>query len=275
MIVYLSGQFIDESRAKISALSPGVLCGWGLFETMRSRNGHIVGLNEHIERMQSGSRAIGMPAYARPGRLKKLIAETVRRNKSKDAVVRLTQWEGIKGIELLITAREHKGLPARIRARGMKAIVSTVRNQEGGLFPRLKTTGYLPYLWAFRQAEQQGCDEALVLTTRGNLSEASRSNLFFCTENTLYTPDLSCGCLNGITRGVVIGLARKKRIPLYEGRFTPEQLYHADEAFLTGSVKGVVPLTVVSGRKIGKRCARPLTKALMREYNKLVQGKPG
>lgn len=264
-IIYLNGEFVAGRDPRISVLSAGLLCGYGLFETMRVANGWIVALDRHLERLYTAS-AFAELALMPKSALRSALRETVRRSTMRDAALRLTVWEKEKASQILITASAYTALPHRLLKHGMRLWVSPFTNPYGQRVLRLKTIGYLPYLWSYRQAAQRGCDEALLLTERGDLSEASRSNVFFVRGRCLCTPALSCGCLDGVTRWIVMRRARRLGLKTQEGVYPRAELEAADEAFLTGSLKGIVPLGAVETRRIGRRLPGVFTQTLMREY---------
>lgn len=271
MIVYLDGKFVPSETAQLPVLSPGCLYGYGLFETMRAASGRVVARRQHLGRLCSSARLIGLRLPVPRRSLGAVLTETLHRNRLSDAGLRMTLWEGELAAHLLVAAYPYQVLPRRLLRTGIRLWLSPVTNQRAGRFPRLKTLGYLPYLWSYRQAIARGYDEALLLTGQGDLSEASRSNLFFIRNGTLCTPALSCGCLAGITRRITLRLARQIGLPAEEGRYTLEDLTGADEAFLTGSLKGIVPVCAVEKKVCAAGRCGPLTARLMRAYAKAVR----
>ena len=134
----------------------------------------------------------------------------------------------------------------------------------------MKTIAYRHFHQALEQARESGYDEAVLLNRYGHLVEGSRSNIFFLKNGALYTPSLSCGCLDGITRRIVLQLARKEKVPCCIVRATLAQLLAADEAFMTNSLVEVVPLLSVNDRPIGPGQRGPTTKVLQELYRRFV-----
>lgn len=137
--------------------------------------------------------------------------------------------------------------------------MSSLRQSSGSLFSRVKSTNRLLYEISFQQAKQKGFDEAIILNERGYITEASRSNVFFAKDNNLFTPSLDCGCLEGVTRKIIFEQAKKHKINISEGKFTLFDLYEADEAFLSNSLMGVMPLAQAEDRVVNNGKAGELT----------------
>ena len=271
-IVFLKGKFLPEKAAKISVLEPGFLYGWGLFETMRAYQGKIVYLEAHLERMRGAVRIMGLNLPYSLAQLKRLMLRIVKLNRLTDAYVRLTLWKSQKGTDILLTAKKYNPFPIQKYRTGFRVCVSSFRKDADSLLARLKCTSRLLYELSFQTAKARGFDEAIILNHRGYIIEASRSNIFLLKNNVLFTPALDCGCLEGITRKVVLDLAKKYKIKIYQGNFSPQDLYGADEAFLTNSLMGVMPLRSVEKRIIAKGAPFKLTGFFMKKYWSLLKG---
>ncbi len=269
-IIFLNGKFAQENEAKVSILTPGFLSGFGLFETMRSYNGNIIYLNEHLSRLRESSKFLGMRFPYPPVQLKGIIKKTVLLNNIKDASVRLTLFKKDSATGTLVAVKRYEPYPPRKYARGFSVKVSTFR-QDDTFSAQIKTTNRILYELSYQEAKDAGFDEALILNNRGNITETSRSNIFFVKERALFTPALLNGCLNGITRRVIFDLAKKNNIKIYEGKFTLSDLHSADEAFLTNSLMGVMPLVSVEKKGIANAKAGKITKNFMDKYNLLFK----
>ncbi len=265
--IFLNGKFVSLTEAKVSVLSPGFLLGYGLFETMRSYQGKIVYFEQHLKRLMESSRLIGITPPYSIGKIKAIINETVKLNGSCDNYVRLTLWKSDGQMGNLVIAREYTPFPPRKYLTGFRACVSGLRQAENSFFSGIKATCRVMLELAYTRAKENKFDEAIILNSRGYIAETSRSNIFFVKDNELFTPSLECGCLNGVTRNVIVDLAKAYDIGLNEGKFTLNDLYHADEAFLTNSLMGVIPL--VSVEKISISRAAKLTKFFINKYNLL------
>jgi len=135
----------------------------------------------------------------------------------------------------------------------------------------LKTTNRIFYDLSLKEARDKGFDEAIILNSRGIIAEASRSNIFWVKDKELFTPGLECGCLDGITRKAVFDLAKKYNFKIYTGNFTLQDLYTCDEAFLTNSLWGIMPLAVIEKETIGKGKCGKLTRFFIEKYNSLLK----
>lgn len=268
--VFLNGKFLPSKEAKLPVVSAGFLCGLGLFETMRSYNGNIVYFNEHLIRIKHSCKFVKIHFSYSLIALKKYIRATVEKNGLKDARLRLTLWKkGDKITDILILARKYNPFPAEKYKSGFSCLLSEVKVNENNLFTRLKSTNYLLNQLVYRQAKRKGLDEAVMLNTQGDLVEGSRSNIFFVRDSRIFTPALECGCLDGITRKAVFDLAGRNGIKVLEGRFSLSGLLSAEEAFLTNSVIGIMPLTRIGKTDIGKGAFK-LTNFLMKHYSFLL-----
>ncbi len=265
MAIFLNGKFVNPEEANVSALSQGFLFGYGLFETMRSYQKRIVYFNQHMRRIMESSRLIGInPSYS-IDKIKAIINETVKLNGSCDNYVRLTLWKSDGQAGILVIVREYFPYPFKKYMVGFRACVSKFVQEENSFLSGIKTTSRVMIELAYACAKEKKFDEAVILNSRGYIAEASRSNIFFVKGNELFTPSLACGCLKGITRQAIFDLARERNIIVNEGEFTLNDLYNADEAFLTNSLMGVMPL--VSLGKISISRASSLTKFFIAKYN--------
>lgn len=270
-IICLNGKFLPIEQAKLSVLTPGFLSGYGLFETMRAYNHKIVYLKAHLKRIKTASGLLGLKFPYSMEKIERFIDETVKLNGFSDSRVRLTLWEGLTQTEVLIIVSKYHSPCAEKYKSGLRLIVSSLRQDENSFLARIKTTSRILYELSFQDARQRNFDEAIILNHRGYIAEASRSNIFFVKENELWTPALTCGCLEGITRRLIIGLSKKYKIGINEGNWTIGDLSEADEAFLTNSLIGVMPIASLENRLIGSRRKRVLTSFFMRKYHSLLK----
>lgn len=268
--IFLNGKFLSAQEPVLAAAGPGVLYGFGLYETMRFFKGKSLFLDAHIARLRAACRLIGIAFPCSGARLKGLLYRVVELSGFEDTYAKIVLWKGIKRTDTLIIARRHTPRPAKKYKQGFSVAISRFRQQDH-FFSRLKSTSRLLYELSFKEAKEKGFDEAIILNSRGYLTEGSRSNIFFIREGAIFTPDHECGLLEGITRKAVFRLAAKLCLKVYEGKFTAQDLSGADEAFLTNSLMGVMPLTGVEGETIGDgRCGKA-TASLIKKYNSLLK----
>jgi branched-chain amino acid aminotransferase len=277
-IVYLNGKLIPHHQAAISITDYGFLYGYGLFETMRAYNGEVFRLEDHLRRLSASAKILGLAV--KTGELKSAVAGTIRANRLASARVRLaiSAGEGEMNADpgtcqsptVLILAQKYTPYPQSVYERGLRAVVSSIRRNTGSTLARLKSASYLESILARQEARRAGAEEAICLNDKGLLAEASMSNIFIVSEGLLRTPGRDSGLLAGITRGIVLELASKLGIPTREEDIRPEELFEAEEAFLTNSLIEVMPLTEVDRRKIGSGKRGAVTGGLLKAYRKLL-----
>lgn len=243
---------------------------YGVFETMRFFRGRVVYLRAHLARLRYSCKLINLPLKFSPAQLERIIRGSIGPDRSGDTYIRLTVYKDGNGSDISVIAKKYTA-PSREKYRfGFSASLSPFRQGENNVLARIKTTSRIFYELAYRQAQKKNFDEAIILNSRGYLAEASRSNIFLVKAKEVLTPDLECGCLDGITRRVIFDLAKKNKIKINDGRFTLSDLYSADEAFLTNSLIGVMPL--VSAEKQHIALGKPgwVTKFFMEKYDELL-----
>jgi len=222
--------------------------GFGIFETMRFCRGKTVYFDAHLQRLASSARRLRIKLPLALPKLKNLISQEVKASGLKDAYLRLTIFGSPKKEFELLIKKYTPCTPAKYK-KGFRVCISDLRQDQNSIFPRHKTTLRQIYETSYQKALKNGFAEALLLNQKEYLTEASRSNIFWAKDGKLFTPGLSCGCLNGITRKAIIGLARKFGLTVCQGKFFISDLKQADEAFLTNSLIGIMPLSGY-GRRI-------------------------
>lgn len=274
--VYVNGEWRPAGAAKVDAADRGLLYGYGLFETVRVRGGRPVLVERHLERLFRSAPVLGLPLPWGPEALAALVAECAARNGVAEGGVRLTVTAGpgpafSPGGEapgLVLTARRGPLYPEDAYERGCRAVIATVRRNHRSPLAGVKSLNYLDNLLARREAAARGADEALLLNVDGELAEGAATNLFFVRRGRLCTPEVACGALPGVARGRVLELAAAAAaadagvVAVEVGRYGPEALLEADEAFLTNALMGVMPLVAVDGRPVGEGRPGPVTQAL-------------
>jgi len=279
-MVSVNGRLTPAARAGVSVFDRGLLYGDGIFETIRAYGGRLFRIEEHLQRLERSARGIGLklphdrPWFARQAR------RLLTANRLADALIRLTITRGVgpPGLEppvaarptVIITARPFSRYPAALYRRGLRVIIATLRRAPPAAAPpQAKHLNYMVNLLAKREASRRQADDALLLNTAGHLCEGTTSNLSFVRGGVLHTPSRSTGLLEGITRRLIILLARSRRLPVRQGRFFPRALHRADEAFLTNTSYEVMPVVRVDGRRIGDGAPGPMTRRLQRAFETL------
>src|SRR6267154_2299119 len=227
MKVYINGKYRDEAEATISVFDHGLLYGDGIFEGIRAYNGRVFKLKEHIDRLFCSAKAILLNVPLTSAQLVEAVLQTCRRNKVRDAYIRLVVTRGVGGLGLnpnkchspsvIIIADRIQLYPPEYYERGLDLItVPTVRNLHSALNPAIKSLNYLNNILAKIEANNGGCEEAIMLNAEGFVSECTGDNIFIVKAGQMFTPPLSAGALYGITRSVVIDLARESGIAVSE-----------------------------------------------------------
>jgi branched-chain amino acid aminotransferase len=266
--------------ARVMAGDRGFLLGDGLFETMRADSGRVFRRSDHLARLARSCAAFALALPWSPEELGAMVGKLLAANELDSARVRLTvtrgRHAGAMGLAgpgpptLLITAEPlPPGLDDRL-ARGLTLAVAGVRFSEHNPIFRHKTLNRLPHLFARSEAERAGADEALVLDERGNVAGVSTGNIFAYERGQLFTPPLTGPVLPGVTRGVVLELARREGLPVREDFFSPLMLGGAAEIFVTNSIQEIVSVVKVGPQPVGSGRPGPLAAKLLSRYRELT-----
>jgi branched-chain amino acid aminotransferase len=276
-LAYLNGEIVPTDRARVPLLDRGYLYGEGLFETMRSYGERIFARDRHLARLRSSAAELGLEFGVGEDDLAQALQMTLAANDLKDAYLRLTVSEqcDAPGIEarsgrfsISIIAR-----PLEMRAAPpppVTAITLPAGSAPPAALARHKTLSFLAYICARAAARRGAVDEALLLNCAGEITEATTANVFFVIDGRLVTPSVECGVLPGITRAVVLDLARAQGIEAVERRVLPAELGMCSECFLTNSIVELQPVTRIDGTPIGAGQPGPVWSALAQAYARTV-----
>lgn len=277
-IVYLNGSLIPRSQASISVMDYGFLYGFGLFETMRAYGGQVFRLDRHLSRLARSAEILGLPV--KTPELKSAVMDIIQANKLSDARVRITVSIGEGGMvpdlstcskpTVLIMAQPYQPYPEAVYQKGFSAVVSSIRRNSQSPVPRFKSSNSMESILAKGEAKAAAVNDALFLNDRSLLAEASTSNIFLVTDGILKTPRVETGILPGITRQVILELVPALGINTREQDMRLDELFQAEEAFLTNAMIEVMPLTEVDRKPVGSGKPGPVTQRLREEYKKLV-----
>jgi branched-chain amino acid aminotransferase len=287
MKIYLDGKYYDERNAKISVFDHGLLYGDGIFEGIRAYNGRVFQLSEHIDRLFCSAKAILLNVPLSPAQMSAAVIQTCRRNQVRDGYIRLVVTRGIgtlglnpnrcKNPSVIIIAGKIQLYPPELYEKGMAIVtVPTVRNLHSALNPAIKSLNYLNNVLAKIEANNAGCEEAVMLNAEGFVAECTGDNLFIIKGDRLLTPPLSAGALYGITRKVVLEIGEQSGLKVGDPNLTRYDLFNADECFLTGTGAELVPVVRIDGRVIGTGKPGAITAKLVAQYHSLtkVSGEP-
>jgi len=282
MKIYIDGKYYDRKNAKISVFDHGLLYGDGIFEGIRAYHGRVFKLAEHVERLFSSAKAILLKMPLSREQMARAVLDACRKNKLRNGYIRLVVTRGVGTLGLnpykcarasvIIIADKIQLYPAGLYRRGLELItVPTTRNLHSALDPAIKSLNYLNNIMAKIEAIQGGCQEAIMLNAQGYVAECTGDNIFLVKGGQVQTPPLSAGLLNGITRGVVMELARQNGLEVSEPNLTRYDFFHADESFLTGSGAEIIAAVKIDGRVIGSGKPGPVTEKLVAQYRGLTQ----
>ncbi|ADE04873.1 aminotransferase class IV [Haloferax volcanii] len=279
---HVDGDLVPAESASVPVTDRGFLYGDAAFETLRAYGGEVFHWDAHADRLAETCDALGMDHGLSDDDLRARIDETLAANDLDEAYVRLSVTRGSQGGRLTPAEAVDPRVvvivePLSRGGRGSDPVwdgpatvqtVKTRRIPDRSLPARAKTHNYLNGILARVELRVTGADEALMLDADGYVTEGATSNLFFVDDNALCTPSLDGPVLPGITRRVVLDLARQEGIPIRERRFTPDDVRDANEAFLTNSTWELRPVETVDGIEVGDG---PVTKLLSRLYDDYVE----
>jgi len=279
-LIYINGKFYPKSEASVSVYDHGFLYGDGVFEGIRAYNGVVFKLREHIERLYASAKAIMLEIPMDKEEMINAVLETLRKNKLKDAYIRLLVTRGVGDLGLdprkckkpnvIIIAEPMLPLYGKeSKLKGVSLIFSSVRRDRvDATTHQIKSMNYLNSILAKLEAIAAGADDAVMLDERGFVSETTATNIFIVKNRKITTPPTTTGALPGITRNFVIELARRLGYDVEEKDITPFELLTADEVFVTGTGAEIVPVTKIAGRIIGHGTAGEITMKLIEEFEK-------
>ena len=283
LLIYIDGKFYRKSEAKISVYDHGLLYGDGVFEGIRAYNGIVFKLKEHIDRLYQSAHPIFLKIPLTKDQLTKAVLETLRKNSLKDAYIRLVVTRGVgdlgldprkcpKATIIIITEPKLQLHSPKKLENGISTYITWVRrNSVDAASHEMKSLNYLNSILGKIEANNIGADEALCLDKTGYVCEGVGENIFILQNNTLLTPSISSGALNGITRAVVIRLAKKLGYQIIERNITPNELFTAEEAFFTGTAAEIAPISKVNNRVIGSGKLGLVTRRILQEFERVIK----
>lgn len=278
--INLNGHIAEDAR--VSAFDHGFLFGDSVYEVVSTHRNRPVFLDEHLNRLKNSADALYLELpYDREWCVQQ-VRETLKLAGNDESYIRIVVTRGVGDIDIdpsscqnpniLIYVTDAKNYPHESYTNGIDvALVSIKRNPKEALNPGIKTGNYLNNILAIMEAGRLGAKDALMLSSSGYLTECTTSNIFLVQEERILTPSIECGILPGITRQKIIHLARENGLTVEEGRWPPEVLEKADELFITGTLKKVMPVTKLDGRAIGDGKPGPVTQKLIRLYGAFLQ----
>jgi branched-chain amino acid aminotransferase len=275
--IWLNGKLVGREDAKITVFDHGLLYGDGVFEGIRVYNGRVFELDAHIKRLYESAKAIRLTIAISQSELAGAVEETVEANSITDGYVRLVVTRGVgtlglnpficKNSCIYIIADSIQLYPEELYEKGMRIIsATTVRNHPLAIPPQAKTMNYLNNILAKIEALDNDVPEAIMYNHEGYVAEASGDNVLIVKDGIIYTPPSEAGALPGITRSIVIKLAKEENLQVVEKNLTRFDLYVCDEFFLTGTAAEVIGIVEVDRRMIGDGKPGPITSLLRKKF---------
>jgi branched-chain amino acid aminotransferase len=282
MKIYIDGTYYDRENAKISVFDHGLLYGDGIFEGIRAYNGRVFHLKEHLERLYDSAKAIMLTIPMSFDDLQKVVVETCRLSNVRDGYIRLVVTRGVGNLGLspdkclkatiFCIADTIQLYPPEYYEKGLRVNTSpTQRIPQSALSPSVKSLNYLNNILAKIEGNLYGAQESIMLNHEGYVAECTGDNIFVLKKGLITTPPIWAGALGGVTRKVVIDLARQSGREVQVDMLTRYDLFVADEIFLTGTGAEIVAAVEVDGRIIGNGKPGPITQDLVRRYRDLTQ----
>lgn len=283
MLIFINDSLVPDTEAMVSVFNRGFLYGDGVFETLRAYKSVIFRCDEHISRLFESANAISIKLPFTKDYLKEALYKTIRENNLNNAWLRLTitRGESAPGLDIeqctkptvVIIAREFNSYPDSLYLKGLHAaVVTTRRMPPSALNPAIKSLNVLNNIMAKTEATGLGASEGIMLNTDGYVAEGTVSNIFIVKDGIIKTPSLDTGILNGVTRSVVINLAKEADIAMLEQPFYPDELFSSDECFITNTSYEIMPVTTLNGQPIGNGRPGEITKRLIDLFRDMTAG---
>ena len=278
-VVYLNGFFVPLEDAKVSILDRGFTYGDAIFETLRSYDGKVYRLTDHLKRLYENAQRIHLDIPLTQKEIEAVIHATLKANRNPEAYIRLTvsRGEGNPGLlidpdqlpTLIVLVMPFKPIPAQLYRDGVTvALFENAAQKTSGLTRQVKSCNYLSQILVRESAERKQAREGILLDADGYITEGTTSNIFIVKDGQLLTPPINEYVLAGVTRQVVLELARKLGIPFSERPLSRSELYDADEAFLTNTSIEILPVTRADHSLIGAGVPGDITNSLRQAFLK-------
>ncbi|MCP4685572.1 MAG: hypothetical protein GY867_08995 [bacterium] len=251
-VTTINGKRLPESKAKVSVFDNALLYAEGLFETFLAIEDRVVFVEEHLDRLFRGASIIDLKIPVTRRTLERWMKTTIKAHPGRIKKLRLTitsgeaaRWVGVQGKPQVILSASPHEMPAE----PFRLHVSDWKVDQDSVFRRIKTISYAIHAAALKQARQAGCDDALLINENNEIAEVTSANIFWVKKGKIYTPPLSAGCLEGITRERVLWEARRLRLPVVEKTERLSTMLRSEEIFISSSLKLVIGVSEISDSK--------------------------
>src|SRR5947207_2272078 len=283
--VNVNGCVFDQEHAVISVFDHGFLYGEGIYETLRTYNGQPFLSERHLRRLRRSADMLALPVPLSDADIDARLRDTMRAaglGEEREAYLRILVTRGVGELSydtavtptpsVVVIAKPHVDPPREVFEKGVGvALVPIVRNHPGSVNPLIKSNNLLNNALAMQEAFRRGGFEGVMRNYRGELAECTQSNLFVVKNGTALTPTIDSGLLPGITREFLFEVGAELGIPVREAVLHDDDLFGADEAFLTSTTRELVPIVQVDDRRIGSGTPGPITRALLDGFRRKAQ----
>lgn len=270
----VNGEIAPAGEARISVLDNGFTFGDGVYETLRTYGGRPFHLDRHLARLRDSARMLAIPIPASDGALAADLDRLLERAANPESYIRIIvsrgvgeisyRFDRVKGPTVVMAARAYEPFADAQYRDGIPVIVSSLRrNSPKALDPAMKSCNLINNILAVREAQAKGAAEPIMLNDLGEVAEGASANVFLVEKGALVTPPLSAGILPGVTRAVVLEIARANDIEAREETVTVPRLMRADEAFITSTLKEVMPVAAIDGARVGGGRPGPVTRRVL------------
>ncbi|MFA6186711.1 MAG: branched-chain-amino-acid transaminase [Phycisphaerae bacterium] len=282
--IWINGSLVDEANAKVSVFDHGLLYGDGVFEGIRVYGSKIFELDAHLQRLYESAKVIRLKIDMPVKQLAEATIKTVEANSIANGYIRLVVTRGVGSLginpfvcdkpQIIIIADSIRMYPQELYDSGMKVICAcTIRNHPLAIPPQVKSLNYLNNVLAKIEALDAGVPEAIMFNHEGFVAEATGDNVFIVKNGIVCVPPIQAGSLDGITRAVVIRIAKSEGIEVVEKNLTRFDLYVADEMFLTGTAAEVIGVVEIDGRTISDGKPGKTTQLLRKKFFDYAHGR--
>jgi len=281
-LIRINRQEVDTEAASVSIFDHGFLFGDSIYEVIRTVKGKPLAWPEHLARLRKSAARLSLELPWTDADLSQELDTAFQAAKwPGESYVRLIITRGVGEIDLMPTSCDSQTLiligkalpvyPPEVYDRGMKICLTNVRrNSRQAMDPGIKSGNYLNNVLAMIEARRKGADDAVMLNESGHVTECTTSNIFLIKDGAVRTPSLESGILAGITRGILLSVLKAAKIPAEEADLTLSDLAEADEIFMTGSIKGVMPVSDLLGTVEWHNGPGPMTKKIKALYDKQI-----
>ena len=264
--IFHNESLLPIEKVRLSPGQAGIICGWGIFTTVRISRGEAFAYERHWRRLERDAALTRMPIPHTAAKIRVHLHEVIRANNVSEGAARIYlvnnqvgYWrsdEAQPQVDLIICTADlpeyHEPVRLALREHGRHA---------ASPLAGVKSISWLPNVWAFAEAQKEGFDEVVLLNERGEVAECTAANIFTVKNGKVFTPPLSSGCLEGVTRGILFEIAPEAGFSFVEQTFRPEDLYSADEVFITSTNRSLIGVGEIAGHKIAA-APGPLTHQL-------------